>query len=125
MSRLKLIIDFLAYSDNSQTNDPQDVSRIKSVLEESSFTELIRRKATIADGTTDQNISFSVSDYILIFSDQTITIKLNGSGDSLTLVPETEGKKSFVFFQKGTINSLLVSNNSGNAVKLDIITVDK
>ena len=124
MSKLSILSDFQAYSD-TQTNNPKDVDKIQLLMEESSFSCLNRQKIKIADLTVDQSIAIAEanSEYLLIYTDQEITIKLDGSGSARTLKPQTAGKKSLVFLERGDITSLTISNSSGSQANLDIISV--
>lgn len=125
MSKLKLLSDLLIHNDTSQTNDPKDASKIQLLTEESNLSACSRQKISVADAVTDQtiNLADASTEYLLIYVDQEITIKLNGSGDALTLTPSTAGKKTLCFLQRGTITSLTVSNASGSAVNIDLISV--
>ena len=125
MSKLSILSDFQAYSDLKQTNDPKDIDRIKINLEESSFSVLNRQKIQIADSTVDQAISIAAanSEYLLIYTDQEISIKMDGSSDSRTLKPKTAGTKAFVYMERGDVTSMTVSNASGSTANMDIISV--
>ncbi len=126
MSKIRLIVDFLANNESVPTNDPKDQTAIKKTVEESSFTELCRKQVAVPDAASDQAITLAdaTSEYLIIFVDQTVTIKLNGSGDALTLSPSSAGVKTPVFVQKGIITSLTVSNASGSTANLDVISVN-
>jgi len=125
MSKLRISTDFQVYSDGQNTNDPKDLTKIQLLTEESSFTSLNRQKIKIADPTVDQSIAISEanSDYLLIYTDQEITIKLDGSGDSRTLKPKSAGVKTLAYLERGDISSIQVSNASGNQANLDIVSV--
>lgn len=126
-NKLKLLIDFIAYRSKSPTNSPSDDStQVKLLTQEADFSELCRKQIDIADATVDQSVTLADadSDYILIFTDQEVTIKLNGSSDSITLKPKAAGSKTMCFMNRGSITSLSVSNASGNTASLDIISVN-
>lgn len=122
---LRLIVDFLMY-EGSQTNNPQDAIKIKSTVEESDVSEGLRRLESIADVTNDLAISLpdANSDYLMLFTDREISIKLNGSATALTLKPRANGSKTPVFLMRGDITALTVSNNSGAAANIDIVAVN-
>lgn len=122
---LKLTVDFLQYVASAETNDPKDACQILSRVEEANISEISRQVLSIADSTVDQSIQLpdATIEYLLIFSDQDVSIKLNGSSDALSLKVKTAGTKAPVFVQRGEITSLSVSNSSGNAANLDIIAV--
>ena len=125
MSKLKFVTDFLAFSDSQATNDPKDQTKIESVTEESSFKSLLRQKIVVTDATVDQSIPVpeANSEYLLIYTDREITVKLDGSADARTLKPRTAGIKTLALMERGDISSLTVSNASGNDANLDIISV--
>lgn len=124
MSKLSLQSNFQAYSDNLDTNDPKDVTKIQILTEESSFNCLNRQKIKIADTTVDQSIAIAEpnSEYLLIYTDQIITIKADGSSDSRTLKPKTAGIKTLAYLERGDVTSITVSNSSGAEANLDIIS---
>ena len=126
MAGIKFSTSFLAYSDLLDTNNPKDQTNIQVVTEESSFTALFRQKIIIADSITDQNIPVPAanSEYLLIYTDQIISAKLDGSSDARILKPSAAGAKTLVLMERGDISALLISNSSGNAAVLDIIVVN-
>ena len=125
MSKLRFLTDFLAFSDVEQTNNPKDQTMIKITTEESNFSALVRNKITIANSIVDQSISIaeSNSEYLLVYTDQEITIKIDGSGDARVLTPSAVGIKTLCYFERGDISTMTVSNSSGNSANLDIITI--
>lgn len=126
MNKLKLLIDFLAYTGDSLSNNiSNDSTSIKNTITQSTFSELSRIQQQIADGASDVSMSLadSNSEYILIFTDENISIKLNGSSDSINLTTKTSGVKTFVFYTKGAITQLSVSNSSGKTANVDVISV--
>lgn len=125
MGKIRISSDFLAYSDAKDTNAPKDQTKVDITTEDNSFSALLRHKIEIADATVDQviAISSSNSEHLLIYTDQEITIKIDGSGDSRTLKPKANGIKTLAYLERGDITSLLVSNASGNVANLDIISV--
>ena len=126
-NKLKLLVDFNAYTSKNQTNDPSDDStRVKVSLQESSFTELCRKQIQIADAIVDQSITLADADcdYLLVFCDQEITIKINGSSDAITIKPKAAGLKIMGLMLRGTVTALSISNASGSAVNMDILSVN-
>lgn len=121
---IKLTVDFLSYVGNL-TNNPTDSIKIKNIVEESTVTEIFRRLESIADSIVDQTIPLpdASTDYLLIFVDQDVSIKLNGSSDPIVLKAKTAGTKAFVFGMRGTISALTISNASGSAANIDVISV--
>ena len=124
-SRTKITLDFLSY-EGSVSNDPVDSIRYKKSVEESTATEVFRKLEAIADGVSDQTITLpdATSEYVIISTDQTISIKLNGSTDAMTLSPKSAGVKAPVFFMKGTITGLTLSNASGSTANIDVIAIN-
>lgn len=123
MSRLSLLIDFLAY-EGQKTNDPQDADKIKNQLDLTDVAEIHRLKETVVDTTVDRSIALpdSTTDMLLLFTDREISITLNG-GQAETYTPKSNGCKTPVLLMKGEITELLISNASGADAKLDIILV--
>lgn len=120
---LKLLVDFTCY-EGSSVNEATDAIRLKRLLEESSLTEAARIQDSVSTGTTNQTINIASScNYLIISTDQTITVVLNGSDTPLTLSPKTAGTKSVALVWRGTINSLTVSNASGSTANIDVISV--
>lgn len=124
--KLDYITDLLIYEGTKEVNDPEDQIKARLKLQEATVTESFRRQESIADGVTDQSIPLpdANSDYLWIFVDQQVSVKLNGSSDSITLSPKTAGKKTPVLFLRGDITGLLISNGSGSAANVDIISVN-
>ena len=125
MSKLKFSSDFIAYSDINQTNDPKDQTKIQQVTEEKDFKSLLRSKIKVLDAVVDQSIAVpeANSEYLLIYTDQEITIKLDGATASRTLKPRAVGVKTLTYMERGSISTILVSNASGLTANLDIISV--
>lgn len=121
---IKLIFDLLVSEDSNSVN-PKNSDRLYDSLSDD-YTEFSRNKIVVSDATTDLTINLSDpnSEYLVISCDQTITIKLNGSSDSITLTPKTAGSKNVVLFMKGAITALTVSNASGSSCNLDVITLN-
>lgn len=124
--RLSSLIDFYVYDSAKATNDPANTTAIKNSVEVDGITTVSRNVLVIADSTSNQTITLpkATVKYLLIAIDRTVTIKLNGSSDAITLSPSANGKKTVAFYLKGTISSLTISNASGAAVNLDLITAD-
>lgn len=124
MKQLRVIFDFLSY-EGSTSNDPADSTRIKNKIEESSITEDSRQQLSIPDATSDLavNLPDASCDYLMVFVDREVSIKINGISTAITLKPRANGKKSFAFYNKGTITALTISNASGEAANVDIIVV--
>ncbi len=126
-NKLKLLIDLFAYSTVAPTNDPSDDSiKIKKLIEESSFSEIQRQLISVADEITDQtiNLADATCEYLIILADQDISVKINGSSTSMTLKVKSAGTKIPVFFMRGTITAVTVSNASGEIANLDVITIN-
>lgn len=127
MSRLSLTLDFLAYDAPNTTNDPADAIRIKRTVEETSVTEVSRNfPRQVPDATVDLDVPLpdSTTDYLLILTDQAISVKLNGSATPQILRPKTTGVKTPVLMIRGDITSLKISNSSGSTAKVDLIAVN-
>lgn len=124
--RLSLTVDFLAYDSAQPTNDPQDAVKIKKRVEEATITEVNRYfPMAVPDATTDLAIALpaSTTDYLLIFTDETVSVKLNGSATAITLKPRASGAKTPAMLIRGDITALTVSNASGKVANLDVVAV--
>ena len=126
MKPLDITINFLAY-EGLTSNDPADATKIKNRVQESSVSALTRYQNQIADSTVDQSIDLpdANTEYLLVFIDREISIKVNGSSDSITLKPRANGTKTFAYYTRGDITSLSVSNSSGDSANVDIISVNQ
>jgi hypothetical protein len=125
MKNLDLILDLLAY-EGSATNDPKDATKVFNKTQETEIKGLVRYDYQIGDGTSDQAVVVpNPTDYLVILSDREISIKLNGWTTSLTLKPRANGKKTWVYFTKGSVTGLSVSNSSGAIANVDIIVANK
>lgn len=125
MKPLEILIKFLNYTGNIE-NNPEDAIKITNRIQQDDTTGQIRYQNSIPDSTVDQAIALpdAATDYLLIFIDREVTIKMNGGSEVLTLKPRANGVKTFAFFMKGTVSGLSVSNASGAAANVDIISVN-
>lgn len=126
MKNLNILIDLLSY-EGLTTNNPADAIRMKGKIEETTISGLIRYQIQVADLTVDQVVTLpdASSEYLVMFIDRECSIKLNNSLDSIVLKPRAVGIKTPVFFYKGTVTSLKVSNSSGDISNLDILIANK
>jgi hypothetical protein len=124
MKRLDILFNLLSY-EGSQTNDPADAIKVKNRIEVSDISASQRVQLVLADNTIDQAIILPEIpvDYLAILVDRQITVKLNGSDDALTLTPKANGAKTLVFFQKGVVSTVSITNESGAAVSVDLIAI--
>lgn len=123
---LRLILDFLAYKDPRPTTAPKDATKLEIETEYSSFRELCRKSVEVADAVTDQTVTLAdpTSEFLIVSTDQEITVKLNGGSEQLTLTPRVSGAKTPCLMLKGTVTGLTVSNASGQTANIDIISVN-
>lgn len=126
MKNLDLIIDLLSY-EGSATNDPADAIKVRNKIQETEITSISRQQIQVADSTVDLSISLpdANSDYLIILGDQDVSIKLNGWSTPLSLTTRASGKKTLLFYARGPITGLSVSNSSGGVANLDIVLVNK
>ena len=124
--RLDVNIKWLSYESAISTNDPKDAEKLDLSVSESALSEVFRRKEAIANGVSDQTIPLpdANTDYLLISCDQEISIKVNGSATAQTCKPKTAGAKTPVFFWRGDITALTISNASGNTANVDIVSAN-
>lgn len=124
--RLTFLVDLLVHDNTNPTNDPADAIEIRKKVEESAVSEVTRNfPKKITDGTTDEAIELpdANTDYLLILTDQEVSVKLNGSSDAQVLKPKAAGVKTPALFIRGDITGLTVSNSSGQDANLDITLV--
>ena len=123
---LDITIDLLRYTGTS-TNDPADATKIKSRIQESTTTAFSRQQLVVEDEAADQEVALidASTDYVMIFTDRAISIKINGIATAITLTPQAAGTKCFVYYWRGTITSLTISNSSGSDANVDVISVKK
>lgn len=125
MKNLDLILDLLAY-EGAATNDPKDATKVTNKTQETEIKGLIRYDYQFADGALDQVVVVpNPTDYLVILADREISIKLNGWSTALTLKPRANGKKTWVYYTKGSVTGLSVSNASGAVANVDIIVANK
>lgn len=116
MSRLQGLIELLVYSDTDITNNPQlrnfDQRRVLSDDSISSFPS--PNLVAIPDATVDKVIDFHsiTAEYLFIFTDQEITIKINGGSESFKI-------SEFIAW-KGEFTALSISNASGAVANVTI-----
>lgn len=119
---LKIELAVETIEDNN-SNSPTNICKSSATVSETSTSKSRNIKEIITDSTVDQviNIPESNTEYLVIFSDQNISIKLNGSSDSIALNVKVPGKKTPVFMNRGDIDSLTISNSSGSSANLEVI----
>ncbi len=122
---LRLIVDYLSYEGIPPTNNPQDSIEFKRKVEESNVSEAQRSQKLIPPSTVDLalNLADSATDYLIMMTDQTVSIKLNGSSDAITLNPKAPGTKTPVFLIRGAVTALTISNAGTNAANIDFVSV--
>ncbi len=120
--RLSALLDFYTFDNVTPTNDPANTTAIKLRTEVDGITGVNRSVIVVPDSTVDEVIGLpsSSAKYLVIASDRTITIKLNGAA-AQTLSPTANGKKTVVLYLKGSVTSLTVSNASGAAANIDVV----
>lgn len=125
MSKLTIDTSLIASNDTQNSNNPKDVTKIQVLMNEGAFNCLNRQCLVITDSTSDQVITIpdANSEYLIIYTDQEVTIKVDGSNDIITLKPKTPGLKALCYLNRGDITSLTVSNSSGSSAKLDVVSV--
>lgn len=126
MKNLDIILDILSY-DGSQTNDPEDAIKIKNRVKETDMTAVSRQYIQLPDSTVDSTITIpdANSDYLAILSNRDISIKLDGSSTAISLKTRAAGKRTLVFFAKGPITALTISNASGGVADVDVFIANK
>lgn len=125
MRPLRILLDFLTFEGNPPTNNPVDETRSHRKVEELNVSQTLRAQPQIAASTSNVSIPLAASscDYLAIFCDQPVTINLNGDSTAISLNPQTPGKPCPVFFMRGTITSLAISNPGATVANLDVRSV--
>lgn len=126
MKNLDIIFDLLSY-EGAATNDPADAVKIKNKINETQITSLSRQQLQILTATVDQAIALPDpnSDYLIILTDQDISIKLNGSSTVQALPARGNNLKTLVLYVRGPVTSLTMSNSSGKTANVDILVANK
>lgn len=119
-----LTLDLLSYDAAVESNDPADADKIKKTISENISIMSRSNPVSVLPAAVDQIVPLAsgACNYLVIFTDQTITIKLNSDPNPLTLTPVVAGKKTPVFFQRGNITSLTISNSGATAANVDVIS---
>jgi hypothetical protein len=108
-------LDLLVYSDSVSSNNPQE-KKIdeKNDLSDNTVDQWQTLEIDISDGVSDQAINFNgiTADKFYLKSDQSISIKLNGSGDAIAC--------SGLIYMECTVSSLTISNSSGSSANITI-----
>lgn len=125
MRPLRLIVDFLTYEGTPPTNNPRDLTESIRKVEESNVSQTLRAQQTVPAAAVDQVIPLSAAsnDYLAIYVDQTVSIKLNADSTPIVLNPQLAGKMCPVFVLRGVITSLTMSNAGATAANVDIRSV--
>jgi len=120
--KTKLTIEWQSYQ-GTLTNYPSDADKISKYVEETDVTQVFRQNTVIANGATNQAITLpaATTDYLLIFTDQSITIKLNSGATIIKLDPRVATEKCPALAIRGEFTALTISNASGTAANVDII----
>lgn len=126
MKNLDIIFDLLSY-EGRPTNDPADAIKLKAKLNETAIASISRQQIQIADSVTDQAVTLPDpnSDYLIILTDRDVSIKLSGGSTALPLKTRANGTKTLVFYIRGPVTGLTVSNASGASANIDIIIANK
>lgn len=107
-------LELLVYSDSTASNSPQKrMIDVNESLSDSSVNQWETLRLQVANLVVDQAIAMNniVADKLYLKSDQTVSIKVNGSATPLS------GK---LFYMECAVSSLSVSNSSGAIANLEI-----
>lgn len=108
MATMSTRIKVLVYTDPTPTNNPkQKLIDIDETTSDTTVDQYQPLLIKIADATVDQAIALNgiVGEKLVLTSDQTISIKLNGSGTAI--------QTTLLVLDGANITSLSVSNASG------------
>ena len=120
---LNLEVDILAYNSTSISNDPSDALKISNTnVNGKSITDVSRLIMPLTAGGSLQSIALpnSPTNYIVIFSDQQVSIQLNGAGPTLVLMPPLAGSKAPLFMYLGPVTGLSIQASGTNNANVDI-----
>lgn len=122
---LDITLQYLSYDTKAQSNDPADADKMKLRIQESTINQVFRLQQAIANATVDQVVALPDANttYLIIASDQSISIKLNGSSTATPLNVPTPGTKTPLMFLRGNITGLTISNASGAIANADILLI--
>jgi len=98
-----------------EIKDGTVIEQTEAFSASASVNETTSQLIQVADSVTDQTINLgpvATSEVFMLETDQTITIKLNGSSDAITV--------DSVFVLGGTVTALTVSNASGSTANLTV-----
>lgn len=124
MTPLRVLLDFLTYDGTPPTNNPVDETRSHRKVEELNVSQTSRSQLQVAPATVNQVVPLAAAtcNYLAIFTDQQITISMNGAA-AITLTPQLATKKCPIFYVRGTITSLTVSNAGTVLANVDVRSV--
>ena len=125
MKNLNILFDLLNYQ-GEPSNNPNDSTKVHNTIQECGVHNFSRQEMSIVAATTDLSIPLpgNPTTYLAILVDQTISIKLNGSITEIELVPKIACRKTLVFFNRGNITSLTITNHSTTTTaNVDIIAI--
>lgn len=125
MRPLRILLDFLTYDGTPPTNNPEDETRSKRRVEETNVSNAVRNQLQIPAPTTAQMIPLAAAtcNYLAIYTDQPISININGDSQAIALTPQLATKPCPVFYLRGTITSLTVSNAGTVLANVDVRSV--
>lgn len=105
---------------NDSQSTAAKVNTADSFTDSTTYTEATSNRIVIADGATDESLSFvgvASGKFFYFLSDQNVSIKLNGSSDALAIT------KSQPLFIPATVTACTVTNGSGNNANVDYAVV--
>jgi len=117
MARLTGKLQVLTYTDLSSTNTPTSkVFDVSEVISDSEISQVAPLLIQIPTATTDQAINFNgitTAEYLVILSDQPISVKIDGSTTALQLTR--------LYLDGSSLSSLHISNSSGETANIRIM----
>jgi hypothetical protein len=126
MKNLDLTLTALLY-EGAATNDPADADKIFNKINETAIVGSIRHQLQIATGVSNQAVALPNATclYLIVLTDTPISINVNSSLTAEQLQPRAQGTKTFAYYLRGAITSLVVSNSSGATASVDILIANK
>ena len=121
--RIDITLDVLTQESTEFTNDPADCIKVIRRIEQDNVKEITRLVMQVLGGGTVETVPLpdAFAHYVIIYSDRTLSLTINGADTPFNLIPKVEGTKAPVFYAKGSFIELIVQNSGTETANVDII----
>jgi len=121
--RICVTLDVLTQESASFTNDPADANKIIGRIEQDNLKEITRLQMVVEPSSTVETVPLpdSCAQYIVIHTDQTVSVIINGSDTPFDLIPKVAGTKAPVLYLKGQFTQLCLQNLGSVDANVDVI----